>query len=241
MEDKERRVICIGDIHGALFEFRALLDKVKYDPANDRVILLGDLIDRGPFSAETVRFARENNFESVLGNHDLKFLKWFRGHKDKPLYDHRKFYDQFDDADIDYIHKMPLYIWIKKDFVAVHAGVLPNIPIEKQKKDDLCYLRYTDKDRNFLSLKKVFKEKIPAHFWTDFGPFGYSVIYGHNVHSPNNVEITRYSDGTACYGIDTGVVFGGHLSAAILQGDKEIEIVQVAAKQMYHKSDFKAL
>lgn len=237
MKDKER-IVVIGDIHGCIDEFDEMLKLADVKSPNVRVILLGDILDRGPDSLGCLRRARELNLESVLGNHDLKFIKWFRSPKDKPLYDHRKFYSEFNDDDINYIHRMPLYLKLRDNFIAVHAGVKPGVPLEKQKQDVLCYLRYTDKDRNFLSLKKVFKEKVSgAMFWTEFGSFGYNVVYGHNVHSQTTPEITRYDDGTACYGIDTGCVFGGKLSALILS-DKEPEIVQVQAKEIYYKSDY---
>ena len=49
----------------------------------------------------------------------------------------------------------------------VHAGVKPGIPMEKQSKDDLVYLRYTDNEGKFLSLRKIYKENyVGARFWT---------------------------------------------------------------------------
>lgn len=237
MKDKERIAI-ISDVHGCIDEFDEILKLV--DIKSTRTILLGDLLDRGPDSLAVVRRARELDLESVMGNHDLKYIKWLRSPKDKPLYDARKFYSQFNDDDINYIHRMPLYLKLRDNFVAVHAGVKPGIPIEKQGQQDLCYLRYSDKDHNTISLKKVFRDKVPAMFWTDFGPFGYNVVYGHNVHSTLDIKITKFDDDTACYGIDTGCVFGGRLSALILS-DKEPEVIQVQAKEVYYKSDFKAL
>lgn len=231
----EVRKILVGDIHGCLTEFDELLKTIEYKQGTDELVLLGDLIDRGPDSVGVVRRAQEVGAKSIRGNHEVKFIRWFRSPKDKALYDRHHFYDKFSDEDINYIHQMPFY-WKSGNIWAVHAGVKPGRPLEKQSEQDLCYLRYTDKERNFMSMKKVFREKDPrAMFWTDFGPFGADIVYGHNVHSVENVEMKKFDDGTICYGIDTGVCFGGRLTAMILD---TMEVVQIQAKETYYKSDF---
>ncbi len=65
------RLIVIGDVHGCLNELKLLLQQCEYSyHNNDRVLLLGDLVNKGPYSAEVIQFARENNFFSIRGNHD---------------------------------------------------------------------------------------------------------------------------------------------------------------------------
>ncbi len=65
------RLIVIGDVHGCLNELKLLLHQCEYCyHNNDRVLLLGDLVNKGPYSAEVIQFARENNFFSIRGNHD---------------------------------------------------------------------------------------------------------------------------------------------------------------------------
>jgi len=69
--------IVIGDIHGCLDEFQALVEKVALKP-EDHVICLGDFMDKGPDPAGCVRFARTHGFQSVQGNHEDKHLRWRR-------------------------------------------------------------------------------------------------------------------------------------------------------------------
>lgn len=62
------RALVVGDIHGCFDLLRAELAKMAYDPANDKLFLLGDLVDRGPQSAE---FADWLHLPRVLGNHEV--------------------------------------------------------------------------------------------------------------------------------------------------------------------------
>ena len=65
----------IGDIHGYADTFVALLGNLNLN-SRDRVVLLGDLVDRGPRSCEVIRIARENEqIYSVLGNHEQMMLQ----------------------------------------------------------------------------------------------------------------------------------------------------------------------
>jgi bis(5'-nucleosyl)-tetraphosphatase (symmetrical) len=66
----------IGDIQGCYAELQCLLSKIDFNPARDRLWLLGDLINRGPDSLATLRFlyGLRHCIELVLGNHDLHFL-----------------------------------------------------------------------------------------------------------------------------------------------------------------------
>lgn len=66
----------VGDIQGRYNDFLRLLDRIRFSPERDNLILLGDLVNRGPNSLEVVRFAMSHatSIKTVLGNHDLYLL-----------------------------------------------------------------------------------------------------------------------------------------------------------------------
>lgn len=66
----------IGDIQGCCTEFRALLEKIRFNPGDDQLWLTGDLVNRGTESLETLRYVMQlgDCVTTVLGNHDLHLL-----------------------------------------------------------------------------------------------------------------------------------------------------------------------
>jgi serine/threonine protein phosphatase 1 len=73
MSDRASRRIIIGDVHGHYDGLMLLLDSIE-PTTDDQIYFLGDLIDRGPKSAQVVDFVRENNYGCVLGNHEQMAL-----------------------------------------------------------------------------------------------------------------------------------------------------------------------
>lgn len=230
-----QRHILVGDIHGCLDEFNELIKLISYNKSKDKLILLGDLIDRGPDSIGVIRRAQALGAESVMGNHEYKFVKWINNTNYGTVSKIRDFYLKLSDKDVNYITGMKPYIKIGNT-IAVHGGLKSGILLEHQSKDDMMYLRYTDSYGKFVPLKKIYKfgkDTLDAHFWTEFWKGPESVVYGHNVHSCEYPLIEETSPGVFCYGLDTGCCFGGKLTALILESK---EIVQVAAKKIYYQS-----
>lgn len=119
----------VGDIQGCFDSFRRLLDLCRFDPTADRLWLVGDLVNRGPRSLETLRFVRGlgDAAVTVLGNHDLYLLMVaeggakYRG-KDDTLQD---IFDAPDCAELlDWLRRQRL-CHTEGDYCLVHAGLLP--------------------------------------------------------------------------------------------------------------------
>jgi hypothetical protein len=78
--DDPARLLIIGDVHGMLNQLEALLDKADYSSARgDRVIFVGDLVNKGPKSSGVVQYAMDINATSVRGNHEDKVLRVWAG------------------------------------------------------------------------------------------------------------------------------------------------------------------
>lgn len=71
----------IGDVQGCFEPLKCLLEKIQFNPSNDRLWFAGDLINRGPDSLTTLRFlySIKSSINIVLGNHDLHFLAVYFG------------------------------------------------------------------------------------------------------------------------------------------------------------------
>ncbi|GAB3539500.1 symmetrical bis(5'-nucleosyl)-tetraphosphatase [Noviherbaspirillum agri] len=118
----------IGDIQGCLDRLDELLEKIYKKCTNPRLIFLGDLVNRGPRSLETLRRIRAlgDLAEVVLGNHDLHLLAVAKGirpqHRTDTLGDILRAPDR--DELLDWLRRRPLAI-LENDHLFVHAGVLP--------------------------------------------------------------------------------------------------------------------
>ena len=68
------RDLVVGDLHGHRGLLEQRLETIGFDPARDRVLSVGDLVDRGPDSLSTLQLIEQPWFHAVLGNHELMLL-----------------------------------------------------------------------------------------------------------------------------------------------------------------------
>jgi bis(5'-nucleosyl)-tetraphosphatase (symmetrical) len=118
----------IGDVQGCFETLQALLERVDFDPTLDRVVFVGDLINRGPGSEEALRWAiaQGDRVQMVLGNHELHLIARYLGTEPPKRRDTIDGILGADDAE-------ELVAWVRSqplarrcgDFLVVHAGLLP--------------------------------------------------------------------------------------------------------------------
>lgn len=222
-----RRVYAIGDIHGRDDLFAELIEMIELDnakraPADVTLILLGDLVDRGPMSAEVVERAiklkREyTDTRLLIGNHEECFLAALTGDVRRLRYFMRiggaatvasywsgslelveaTFEDvarllpaMVPEAHIEFLNSGENVIRIG-DYVFVHAGVRPGVPLEKQALADLRWIR--------------------DDFLKDTRDHGFMVVHGHTIQDDVDERHNRI-------GVDTGAYQSGVLTAIVLEG-----------------------
>jgi len=202
------RTIFIGDVHGCLTELKKMIDKIK-PTKGERIILLGDLINRGPDPVGVVRYVYENQFECLMGNHEYEYLLEYKENKN-----YKQFYKEIGKELHEWIKKRPL--WIEdENFIAVHAGIAPDIPLKKTPPHILLFIR-TWKSQHLSS-----SNGIP---WFKFYKGKKTIFYGHWARKGLTIRNNTI-------GIDSGCVYGKFLSAYILE---EKKIVQVPAQKVYY-------
>lgn len=198
-----KKIFAIGDIHGCYDRLKALMEKIPIDCSRDALVFIGDYIDRGPHSVEVVDYLIQlkNRFPEVIflkGNHEDMLDKFLNG-SDRSTYllnggqqtldsyltkpvqsesfpipsDHMEFF------------KSLRLFYETEEFIFVHAGLRPRVPLESQNTEDLLWIR--DK---FVSTKY---------------DFGKRVIFGHTPLKKPLVEPNKI-------GIDTGAVYGNALT-----------------------------
>ena len=119
---KDKRVICISDIHGSLDLFRQLLEKVAFSP-NDILILLGDLFLKGTQCHDTLKFiinlAQNANVHVIRGNCDVPK-------------------DYVSDAEAEWLENLPTIIETQ-DYIFVHGGLTSNDLTEQNARKCMKY------------------------------------------------------------------------------------------------------
>jgi len=126
----------VGDLQGCLQPLKCLLERVGFDPAVDRLWLVGDLVNRGPESLETLRYlySIRQSLVCVLGNHDLHLLAaWHNVERLKKSDTLREIIEAPDAADLlDWLRQQKLLHYDEPRGIAlVHAGIAPQWTLGK--------------------------------------------------------------------------------------------------------------
>jgi serine/threonine protein phosphatase 1 len=195
-------ILAVGDLHGRHdLLLRVLQEVVPRLPDQTRLVFLGDYIDRGPDSAEVVdeliRLGQKRPQTAfLLGNHEWMLLQALQGTRLEP------FIWSGGDATLasynltpDEISRIPkehqeffqsLHLhWQSGDYIFVHAGLRPGVPLKQQSEYDLIWIR--------------------EDFFLSGAEFEKPVVFGH---TPFHEPFIR----PGLFGIDTGAVYGGNLT-----------------------------
>lgn len=205
------RYYVIGAIHGRLDLYEALIAAIEVDdrkaaPADTRIVLLGDLVDRGPDSAGVLAGNHEEMFLNAFETPEA--LRHFLKHGGREtVLSYGLSTKQFATLDLEemfallprlvpeaerkYIATFETMIRAG-DYVFVHAGIDPTRPLAEQKRSDLLWIR--------------------GRFLSHEGPLEKVVVHGHTI-------FERVMDCGNRIGIDTGAFRSGVLTALVLEGD----------------------
>ena len=215
------RKIFIGDVHGCAKELSELLDRVELDKASDRLIFLGDLMDRGPDSYPVFSMVRDLKKEMkerctvIRGNHDDFFLSgdeetWGFNGRSETI---RSFLEHGKNARR---HRgwfaLNTQLFYRDDEIqAVHAGLYDEDPAENE-------------DSVLLWDREALESGGYSHRLTMVGhtPVKFPLRSYRNENNERRLEAYEYGPAyklpdRGLLDIDTGCVYGGRLTAAILE------------------------
>ena len=121
-------IFVIGDIQGCFTGLTRLLTHIAFDPKQDQLVFVGDLVNRGLGSLETLRFIKALGpaAQTVLGNHDLHLLAVDAGVRSPHCNDTLDAILAAPDKTdlLDWLRQQPLILDVA-GFTVVHAGLLP--------------------------------------------------------------------------------------------------------------------
>jgi len=221
--DTGPRTFVTSDIHGCFSEFAELLDKMGGNYKKDRLIILGDYIDRGPQSFEVVKTVLDlqqmfgsKHIILLRGNHEQMAVDYYEnGDTSWDFNENGATIDSFirnqDDVRyyLDFFRQLPV-IYQDDDAIYVHAGINPARDLDKQREYDLLWIR-----ENFYKSRRTFPK---------------TVIHGHTptLFTSRN-DYPEILPDRIC--IDTGCVYGGSLCGVEIVKGKVNEVYLVKRKK----------
>jgi serine/threonine protein phosphatase 1 len=189
-----RRHIIIGDIHGCIDELGQLLAAVGAT-ADDVIVSVGDLVDRGPSSPAVVQWFRDTpNALAIAGNHERKHIRGIISYAQDIT--RLQFGPGYDEA-VAWMRTLP-YALELEDVIVVHAGLVPGVALAEQQLEILC---------GSTSGEQELERVMSGAYWHERWSGPKPVVFGHHV-----VDEPLVRPGLI-YGIDTGACHGGRLTA----------------------------
>lgn len=201
--------LIIGDIHGCHVELLELLDRAAIG-ADDLVVSVGDLVDRGPEPSAVVDFFRDRAGSVVLcGNHERKHVRGVLSYSQQVT--KLQLGERYADH-VAWMAGLP-YHWERDDVRVVHWGLFPGVPLNDVPEDVRAGTTSGD-----ARLKARFGERPWYEFYDDDKP----VAFGHSVIGPEPLIVRD-----RIFGLDTGACHGMRLTGLLLPA---MRIVSVPAR-----------
>ena len=189
----------IGDVHGCIHELEELLRRAGYNQKM-QLVLVGDLINKGPDSASVLELAKNLGAKVVLGNHEIKFLQYIRDNRtdSEELEAIKRNMGASLHSWQEWLESWPLYLETP-DWLVVHAGIAPG----KHPRDTSS--RLLTKMRTWDGSGQNIKHPDNPP-WYHFYKDRKLVVFGH--WAMRGLVLRSNA-----IGLDTGCVYGGHLTA----------------------------
>lgn len=209
------KTIIIGDVHGCLRELQDLLVKADYEAGLDRLIFVGDIINKGPDTLGVLNLVKNLNAEMVLGNHECALISRMIHQRINPRSSIERLVTEMGEQNAlhwaQWLQQFPYYIE-EDDFIVIHAGLQPSVELAEQNTRVMTTIRTWDGVGHDLN-----DSSHPP--WWKLYTGKKIVVYGHWAMQGLKVEANSI-------GLDTGCVYGQQLTAVVMP---EKKIVQVQA------------